>query len=382
MANQPERLKIGFVLDDSLDKSDGVQQYVLGLGSWLESAGHEVHYLVGQTSGVNPHVHSLAKNINVRFNGNRMSIPLPASKRAIRGLLAREQFDVLHVQMPYSPWLAHRIIRLASPKTAVVATFHIVAINQLVTRATKLLALWTRRSLARFDSIVSVSSAAAEYAKATYGVDSQVLPNVVDYQRFALAKPLLAKKPGITVLFLGRLVPRKGCRLLLEAIDLLVHDSKLNLAPFSVQICGRGPLEASLKQYVQAHNLGDIVSFSGFVTEEDKPAYYATADIAVFPSSGGESFGIVLLEAMSTGTAVVLAGDNSGYRSVLAERPELLFNAQDSRALATKLAEYLQNETARSQAIAWQKTYVQQFDVATVGAKLLELYKQALRKRQ
>lgn len=377
MASPSKPLKIGFVLDDSLDKSDGVQQYVRGLGEWLSQQGHNVHYLVGETATSDPAVHSLARNVNVRFNGNRMSIPLPAKRRAIKGLLEAEQFDVLHVQMPYSPWLAHRIIRAAAPSTAVVATFHIVAINRFVTLATKFLAIWTRRSVARLDAVVSVSPAAATYAKATYGVESQTLPNVVDYSRFHSARPLATKKPGVTILFLGRLVHRKGCQRLLEAVTLLKAQQ---VTGFSVLICGRGPLEASLKQYVEAHDLSSEVTFSGFVSEADKPAYYATANIAVFPSSGGESFGIVLLEAMAAGNAVVLGGDNSGYRSVLAERPELLFDAQSSQALADKLAQYLQNPATRKDAIAWQQRYVQQFDVSKVGTQLVTLYNQALRK--
>ncbi|HTH72515.1 MAG TPA: glycosyltransferase family 4 protein, partial [Candidatus Pristimantibacillus sp.] len=106
------RLKIGLVLDDSLDKVDGVQQYVLIVGRWLTAQGHDVHYLVGETKRTDlPGMHSLARNVKVRFNKNRMAIPLPANLRAIRALLKREQFDVLHVQVPYSPALAGRIIK-------------------------------------------------------------------------------------------------------------------------------------------------------------------------------------------------------------------------------------------------------------------------------
>ncbi len=95
------RLKIGFVLDDSLDSTDGVQQYMLTMGRWLQKKGHEVHYLVGHTRRPDiANIHSLSRNITVRFNQNRMSIPLGASRRHIKQVLMREQFDVLHVQMP------------------------------------------------------------------------------------------------------------------------------------------------------------------------------------------------------------------------------------------------------------------------------------------
>src|SRR4051812_47082988 len=99
MANTPQTYKIGFVLDDGLDKPDGVQQYILTLGAWLSEQGHEVHYLVGQTNRTDiKNVHSLSKNIRVQFNGNRMSIPLPTSSRKLRSFLRAEHFDILHIQ--------------------------------------------------------------------------------------------------------------------------------------------------------------------------------------------------------------------------------------------------------------------------------------------
>ena len=112
-----KRLKIGFVLDDSLDVPDGVQQYVLTVGAWMKGQGHDVHYLVGQTDRNDiPNVHSMSKNIKVRFNKNRMTMPLPTSVKAIAAILQREQFDILHVQMPYSPFMAGRLIKAALPQ--------------------------------------------------------------------------------------------------------------------------------------------------------------------------------------------------------------------------------------------------------------------------
>jgi len=102
-----KKLKIGLLLDDTLDTPDGVQQYVLCLGGWLTNQGHEVHYLVGASKREDiKHLHSIANNIRVRFNKNRLSIPLPTSRSAIRNLLDELQLDVLHVQMPYSPLFA------------------------------------------------------------------------------------------------------------------------------------------------------------------------------------------------------------------------------------------------------------------------------------
>ena len=369
-------LKIGFVLDDTLDTPDGVQQYVLTLGAWLAMQGHDVHYLVGKTERSDvPNVHSLSRNVKVNFNGNRMSMPLPVSRRRLAGMLARESYDVLHVQMPYSPWLAHRVILAAPPDTAIVGTFHVAPHSGIVRYATKALGIWTRRSMKRFDKIVSVSQPAADFAAQTYGVTTDVLPNVVDATRFATAEAFSRYADKPTVVFLGRLVPRKGCQYLLEAARRLRVDSPE--LDFRVVVCGRGPLEAPLKAYAAANDLSEIVEFTGFVTEDDKPRYLKSADLAVFPSTGGESFGIVLIEAMAAGRPVVLGADNPGYGTVLAPYPDTLFPVADVSSLTNKLKLFLTDADARARATAWQAGYVSQFDVAVVGAKLTDIYNDA-----
>lgn len=374
-------MKIGLVFDDSLDKPDGVQQYVLALGSWLAAQGHEVHYLVGETKRRDiAHLHSLSRNLNVRFNGNRLSMPLPANRAAIRRLLAAERFDVLHVQLPYSPFLAQRIIAEADAATAVVGTFHVAPDSAMMSLGTSLLGRWLAGSLQRFSFVASVSTAAQAFAAKTFKLDSAVVPNVFDYHRFQAAKPYKRYQDTIpTVLFLGRLVPRKGCQLLLSAVAEL---RQLPEAPaFRLVICGRGPLEQQLRRFVAEQRLETVVEFAGYVEEADKPRYYASADVAVFPSRGGESFGIVLLEAMASGRAAVLAGDNSGYRAVMAPRPELLFDAASSHDLAVRLEAMLRADDARRQAAQWGERYSRQFDTATIGQRWLEIYRQALRSR-
>jgi len=378
-------LKIGLVFDDSLDKPDGVQQYILAIGAWLSAQGHEVHYLVGRTTRSDiRNIHSLSRNVSVRFNGNRLSMPLPTSRAALRRLLETEKFDVLHVQVPYSPFLAKRIISLAPSSTGIIGTFHILPNSKLATIGNYMLALWLKRSLKRFDALLSVSAAAADFAKRVYGISTTVLPNVVDYDRFHGASVLKKYDNNTpTILFIGRLVPRKGCLVLLEAVDNLLHSGLYKDVPeFRVVIGGKGSLEQQLKRYVRQHGLEEFVEFTGFVNEEEKPGLYAAANIAVFPSLGGESFGIVLLEAMASGNAAVLAGNNPGYASVLAPKPELLFDPRHPEQLAQKLWELLTNEAQRQELAAWGAAYAAGFDTALVGRQLLETYKQALHYRR
>ena len=119
LKSQGGSVKIGLVLDDSLDRTDGVQQYVLCVGQWLQLRGHEVYYLTGETTRTDPkRIHSLSRNVKVRFNGNQLSVPLPASYSKLRRLLTQLDLDVLHVQVPYSPFMAGRLLRLVGPRAS------------------------------------------------------------------------------------------------------------------------------------------------------------------------------------------------------------------------------------------------------------------------
>jgi phosphatidylinositol alpha-mannosyltransferase len=364
-------VKIGFVLDDSLDSTDGVQQYILTLGHWFQNIGHEVHYLVGETKRTDvSNVHSMCKNISVRFNGNRMSMPLPASKKHIKELLDREQFDVLHVQMPYSPFMAAKVIQLASHKTKVVGTFHILPYGKLQFMATRILFWWLHGSLKRFNTILSVSQPAALFAK-KFGIESKILPNTVDLKQFHETKTP-ADKDQFTVVFLGRLVQRKGCMELLAAIRAITNDGAIpNL---KVIIGGKGPELSKLEAYVAYHKLASIVEFAGFVAEEDKPQFLRNADLAVFPSISGESFGIVLIEAMASGSGVVIGGNNPGYSSVLESIPETLFDPKDPKKLEDLIVRIHSDLKLADTVHQQQQELVKQYSVAVVAKKLLSYY--------
>lgn len=362
-------LRIGFVLDDTLDTPDGVQQYVLTVGSWLSAQGHEVHYLVGESSRQDvTNVHSMARNVKVRFNQNRLSIPLPTRKSEIIRKLAELKLDVLHVQMPYSPLFAGRVVSAAPATTKVIGTFHIVPASWLHSAGARSLELVNRRTLKRFHSIISVSPAAAQFAKTVFGIDSVIIPNAVAIKAMK-HDPIHTETPHIV--FLGRLVERKGCQYLLSALLQLQKQYK---GAYTVTIAGKGPLLSKLKQYVEKHAIKSVF-FTGFIEESEKPALLASADIAVFPSTGGESFGIVLIEAMAAGSRVVLGGNNVGYQSVLGDHPDLLVDVQNPKTFANRLQYFLEHETARNAAAVWAKAAIVQYDVAVVGKKIVEQYR-------
>jgi phosphatidyl-myo-inositol alpha-mannosyltransferase len=372
-------MKIGFVLDDSLDKTDGVQQYVTTLGEWFRHHGHDVHYLVGRTERIDlKNIHSLSRNVQTHFNQNRMSTPLPGNARNIRKVLAEDPpFDILHVQMPYSPFMAGKVIRHAPKETVIIGTFHVLPFSVRESVATRLLAAAVRRSRKKVDAVVSVSEPAARFARKRFKVKSVVVPNAVDVNHFHKGKRLKKYSDGkINIVFLGRLVERKGCMHFLKAIEELHKQNMLHMV--RVLILGKGPMESALKRFVAERRLGKTVQFLGFVAEEDKPDLLASADIAVFPSLGGESFGIVLVEAMAAGAGVVLAGNNKGYRSVMGVHKDQLITPEDTAALAKTLKKYIVSIPARKRAKKWQEVRAMEYDVQVVGKKLLQLYREVL----
>lgn len=367
-------MKIGLVLDDRLDVADGVQQYVRAVGAWLSVNGHDVRYLVGQADNSDSAIIGLSKTVGLRFNKNRVRVPLPANTQAMRLLLRKEQFDILHVQMPYAPWLAGRVMSAAPPQTAIVGTFHVVLDSSLLTHATKMLRPIYRKSAGRLSGACAVSAPAKKLMKNYLGIDAEVIPNAVELARFRTGKKRKELADGkLNVIFLGRLVERKGAEQLIRAFAAVGDPTKHHLT-----ILGDGPLRTKLEQLCEELTVKDAVTFTGFIDESDKADYLASADVAVFPASGGESFGIVLVEAMGAKAGVVLGGNNPGYRTVLADCPEALFDPLNPTEFQNSLRKYITSKNARAQLHAKQQALVSRFDVEHVGQRLIEMYQRAL----
>src|SRR3989344_558344 len=366
-------LSIGFLYDDTLDSSDGVAHQVKTLGAWLSQRGHKVSYLVGETKmrewqgGM---VYSLARNQAVTFNGNQMSIPLPANRRKIKQLLDDIHFDVLHVQVPYSPFMAKRVINSANESTVVVGTFHVYPSSYWVELGTKFLRLLLGRSLKKFDEMISVSTPTATFAKRTFGINSLVIPNTVDVRHFKLSTHTRSNRQAKQIVFLGRLVERKGCLYLLKAFKELLR----NVPEAKLIIAGDGPRRKMLEIYVKQQKIDRSVDFLGFISEADKPKLLAQADIACFPSLYGEAFGIVLIEAMAAGAGIVMGGNNPGYLSVLGEQRELLIDPKKTAAFAAQLEKLLKDEGLIARLHKWQTKQIKNYDIAVVGPMIESTY--------
>lgn len=377
-----EALRVALVYDDSLDQIGGVTQYVLCLARALRRRGQVVSILAGgtDTSHVDESpVLGLARNIRVSFNGSVHSMPLLSTSRRLRTATRNAQFDVVHVQVPYSPLMAGRIIARLPPETALVGTFH-VATDRLSPRiGARFLSTVTRRSLRRFDAFMSVSACAADFARGTYGIhDSAVIPNMIDTQRPNRQDSApLPRSKAISIAYLGALVPRKGPDRLLAAFRVL-----LDACPSStLVVAGEGPMRSRLERRATSLKLGSSVRFLGAVSDLEKTHVLANADIACFPSRFGESFGIVLLEAIAAGAGVVLAGQNPGYRELLATSPQSLCET-DAVHLGERLVEFARSPRLREIVRREQVALLPRYDADTVSDEILHVYCEALQTRR
>lgn len=359
-------MKIAYVLDDTLDKPDGVQQAMIAIAEHARSRGHDVHYIVAHTERTDlQNVHSVALFFQMKFNGNSVRTPRPASSKLIKQLMDEQQFDAIHVQMPYSPLLSAKVIKAASKNTRVVGTFHILPYSSVASIGTRLLGMLLRHNAKRFTRLYAVSPPAQAFMKQSFGLDSTVLGNPVDYEYFhSYASNQRQKNTKKQIVFVGRFDERKGVRYLVEAYQQMTSRHSVTLL-----MCGKGPLLEEMKSYAQQHNLD--IQFPGFVTEEQKARALARADVAVFPSTGGESFGIVLTEAMAAGAAITLGGNNPGYTSVLGDFPEALFDPKNTAPFARLLERCVTDEAFVARIGHAQHEFVKNFDVTVIVDELI-----------
>lgn len=316
------KLRVALVCPYSLSRPGGVQGQVIGLSRVLTARGHPVTVFapVDDIADVPDGVDLVVcgRSVPVPANGSRAPVSLSpmAMARGVKALRGG-RFDVVHVHEPFAPGLPYGLL-VAPGIPPLVATFHRSGASVFYS----LLGPVARLAARRFAVRCAVSEAARQTA-AAIGGDYQVLFNGVEVDRFRGAEPWPKDCP--TVLFLGRHEERKGLRVLLEACSFLSRGG----AGAVLWIAGDGPETESLQRRFPE---SPTVRWLGVLTEEEKVRRLAAADVLCAPSLGGESFGMVLLEAMAANTLVV-ASDIDGYRDVVGG-DAVLVAPGDARALA------------------------------------------------
>lgn len=376
MKNSSKKLKIGIVMDTTLDSNDGVQQYVKALGRWLIKNGHDVRFLVGKTENSGEfegRIINIGKNINIHSNGNNLSPAVFPNLKEINKIIREEKFDIFHLQMPYSPTVS--AVLLERTNVPIVATFHILPNSSIITFLNHIFSFLLGRQIKKFKKVIAVSSSAKEFFDKIYKKESIVIPNMVDLKKFKTTDKIEKYSDSINILFLGRLVERKGAAYLLEAMQSI--QEKLEGVSYKVLIAGDGYQKNQLMNFVKTNNLRNI-EFLGFIDESDKSKIYNTADICVFPAVGGESFGIVLIEAMAAGKAV-LAFDNPGYSSVMRDHAqECLVENKNSKDLGDKIYELVKDKNKRESLGKTNKIEVEKYTVENVCKRIMDVYLEAI----
>ncbi|GIG39775.1 GDP-mannose-dependent alpha-(1-2)-phosphatidylinositol mannosyltransferase [Cellulomonas phragmiteti] len=369
------RLRVGLVCPYSFDVPGGVQFHVRDLAESLLARGHDVSVLApaSDDTPVPPYLVPAGRAVPVHYNGSvaRMTFG-PVTAGRVRRWLAAGQFDVLHLHEPVTPSLGMLALWIADGP--VVATFHTSLVRS---RPLQMAYPLVRQSLEKISLRVAVSEDARRTLVEHLGGDAVVIPNGVWVDTFARAgtDPRWTGTPEApTVAFLGRLdEPRKGLAVLLRAVAtvLATHPGARFL------VAGSG--ETGQEQAREV--LGDraaSVEFLGGVSEDDKARLLASADVYCAPQTGGESFGIVLVEAMSAGTTVV-ASDLGAFSRVLDDgEAGVLFRTGDAADLGATLVRVLGDADLRERVSARASRVVRRYDWSAVTDQVLAVYEMAV----
>lgn len=363
-------MKIVLVTPYSWTTPGGVNSHVSGLAEALIARGHEARVLAPADGKVPPGVVSLGRTVPIPYNGSVARLAFgPRVVGRIRVALHRTRPDVVHVHEPFAP-SASLLAVLFRARRPVVATFHADAPGSRVYRAARpLLRPLYRRLAAR----IAVSAAARDTVSKVFGPgDVLVIPNGISTRRFASVPP--PDPASRTVVFLGRLEQRKGAHVLLAAVPRL----RERVPSVRVVIAGDGPARRALEESVPA-DARDAVEFRGRVEPERLADLFAEASVVCVPSLGGESFGIVLLEAMAAGRPVV-ASAIPGYAAVVRDGTDgTLVPPGDPEALASSLELLLRDPAAAKVRGEAARVRAAEYDWSRLVERVEDVYRRALR---
>jgi phosphatidyl-myo-inositol alpha-mannosyltransferase len=363
-----ELLRVGIVCPYSWDSPGGVQFHVRDLRAALVREGHTVEVLApAEDDDLLPDfVTSTGRPVAVRYNGSvaRLNLGIRSTRR-VREWIRNGDFDVMHVHEPLSPGIS--AIAAWAAQGPIVATWHS---SMEKSRALSAAFYLAQTVMEKTRGRIAVSELARRTLVDHVGGDAVLIPNGVECANFAVAEPLPGwPGEGKALFFLGRLdEPRKGLDVLLAALPAIAERHP------GVRVLLAGPGDAEeIKQEHPA--VADRLTFMGLVTEEDKVRAFHSADIYVAPNIGGESFGIVLLEAMASGTAVV-ASDLEAFRRVLDEgRAGRHFRNGDSADLAQVVNQLLADDDERAAVIKIGRDRAWLYDWGRVTREIVDVYR-------
>ncbi len=368
-------MKIGIVSPYAYPRPGGANSYIRESYEELRRLGHEVRIITAPWGDDPPaqDVIRIGRALAVPYNGSIGRITLSLRLEwLVNRMLRREQFDVIHHHEPLVPFLSMQILDRATCPN--VATFHAFGGFSL--------SYWVGRPIGehymrKLDARIAVSSAARHFVSRYFPGDYRIIPNGVDVDFYSSARPFPEYRDGkVNIVFVGRAEQRKGALYLLRAYAALKRthpDTRLILV-------SAGPHLGELRRFVRREGLEDVL-FAGRVSDHDKARFLATADIFCAPSTGQESFGIVLLEAMAAGRPVI-ASDIHGYKRVVQRNVTgLLVEPKDPDALCSALQRLVADPAMRERMGRAGADRATEFDWPHVTAQLVDVYREALDRR-
>ncbi|MFX0594837.1 glycosyltransferase family 4 protein [Melissospora conviva] len=370
-------MRIGIVCPYSFDVPGGVQNHVVDLAEALIGLGHEVSVLApaDEDSPLPPYVTAAGRSVPLPYNGSVARVTFgPVSTARVRRWIARGEFDVLHVHEPLT--LSLSLLAVLSARGPVVATFHTaITRSRALTAAQGLLQLVLERITGR----IAVSALARKVQVEHLDGGAVEIPNGVAVAKFAGVAPLpglpgeCGPGTGGTIGFLGRFTEsRKGFAILRDAFVALARQRP------GLRLLVAGPGERDELYDYFPPDLHDRVTFLGLVSEPDKARMLRSVHVYVAPNTGGESFGMILTEAMAAGAAVV-ASDLDAFRRVLdGGRAGELFPNGDAAALQRVLGALLDDPARRAELVACADQVVAAYDWPVVARRVLEVYAAAI----
>ena len=368
------RLRIGLLCPYSLTTPGGVQGQVMGLARALRKMGHEVRVL-GPCDGAPPDtfVTPIGESLPTVANGSIAPLaPDPsAALRTIR-VLRDEQFDVLHIHEPLTPGAS--ITALVMRTAPIVATFHAAGESL----SYKYLSAPLKGFASAIDHRVAVSKDAVLLAQRYIGGDYQILPNGVELDRFIASSQITSITHGDSslirrsIFFCGRHEPRKGLEVLLQAHATLPDNVDLWIA-------SEGPETERLKR----EWAGDSrIMWLGRISDAEKAKRLSQADVFCAPSLGGESFGVVLIEAMAAATPIV-ASALDGYMNVAThEIDALLVEPNDPAALEVALRRILLDQELAHRLVHRGQERATGFSMVQLASTYVDIYRRVIAESQ
>ena len=362
-------MKIGIVTPYAYPMPGGVNDHVGSLYRVLRARGHDVRIITsshGLQKASEGDIIRVGKGFSVPFNGSMGTITLsPTYLAQMRAILERERFDVLHYHEPFVPFLS--LVTLTLSTSVNIGTFHAFGgLSISYEFGKRMLGHYAGKLHGR----IAVSPAARHFISRYFPGEYKIVPNGVEPGRYQRAVPIARYRDGVpNILFVGRMEPRKGLIHLLRAFRKLQRDG----VRARLLLVGTGPGEREARRYVLTRQLEDV-EFLGRVPEGQKAQLFKTADIYVSPATGRESFGIVLLEAMSAG-APIICSDIHGYRGVVRrDRDGLLVEPGNADALAASMRRLIDDPQLRAQLSRAGEERAQLFTWEHVGQAVEEYY--------